>query len=100
MKPPANPAPSAPNGSAAGVEASEENRLTPMLSIRRRLGLTQAAFGAIACVNQATVSRWDNDLLKPDYFAMQAIRNHARQQRIAWDDSWFFDLPKRNGHAK
>jgi len=57
------------------------------------LGITQADFGAIVGVTQATVSRWENGEGAPSLDEMSRIRDEAKARGIAWDDDWFFDSP-------
>ena len=56
--------------------------------------IPQASFAAIAETTQATVSRWENGELRPDQHEMTLIRAAAKEQGIAWDDSWFFETPE------
>lgn len=56
-------------------------------------GVTQAGFGAIAGVTQATVSRWENGEGAPSLDEMSNIRDEARVRGIDWNDGWFFDSP-------
>lgn len=57
------------------------------------LGVTQADFGAIVGVTQATVSRWENGEGAPTLDEMSLIRSEAIARGIQWQDGWFFDMP-------
>jgi DNA-binding transcriptional regulator YiaG len=69
--------------------------VTPIQHIRSSVFgcATQAAFADIIDVSQATVSRWENGV-EMDRAAMARIRNAAHERGIAWDDSWFFEVPQ------
>ena len=56
-------------------------------------GVTQADFGAIAGVTQATVSRWEKGEGAPSLDEMSRMRNEARARGIDWRDDWFFAEP-------
>ena len=43
--------------------------------LRRALNLNQAQFAQLFGLNQATVARWENNLLRPDYLAEAALLN-------------------------
>ncbi len=43
--------------------------------LRRALSLNQAQFAQLFGLNQATVARWENNLLRPDYLAEAALLN-------------------------
>jgi len=57
------------------------------------LGLSQAEMAAIADVSQGTVSKWENGELNPNRDEMSRIRDEARRRGLAWQDSWFFEMP-------
>lgn len=57
------------------------------------LGVTQADFGAIVGVTQATVSRWESGEGAPTLDEMSRIRDEARARGIEWNDDWFFERP-------
>jgi len=66
----------------------------PIAHIRRNIfRMTQAAFGALAGVTQATVSRWEAGESEPNRDEMERIRTEALQRGIQWDDRWFFRAP-------
>lgn len=66
----------------------------PIEHIRKSvLGVTQADFGAIVGVTQATVSRWENGEGAPTLDEMTRIRTEAKARGIEWNDGWFFDSP-------
>jgi transcriptional regulator with XRE-family HTH domain len=54
--------------------------------------VTQTEFAALAGVAQSSVSRWENGMV-PSLEEMQAIRKAAVARGLAWDDSWFFEVP-------
>ncbi|MCL2452080.1 MAG: helix-turn-helix domain-containing protein [Alphaproteobacteria bacterium] len=56
-------------------------------------GLTQIEFSVVAGVSQGTVSRWETGELLPSLEEMSRIRAEAKVRSLAWDDSWFFELP-------
>lgn len=62
--------------------------------------LSQKKFAAMIGVNQGTVSRWDNGTNHPDYAGLQIIREQAKAQGLAWNDSWFFEAPESNPHQR
>ena len=63
----------------------------PIERIRKSVfKVTQADFGAIAGVAQATVSRWEKGEFGPSLDEMALIRAEAKSRDIEWDDSWFF----------
>ena len=80
-------------------------RMSTMKHVRTVvLGLSQTEFAEVTGVNQATVSRWDQDKAFPDLKAMRKIREFAKSRDIPWDDSVFFDAPgvqqeRNNGSA-
>lgn len=62
--------------------------------IRKDLfGATQAEFGEIAGVTQATVSRWEDGILAPDLTELDRIRSAAIERGIRWNDRLFFEAP-------
>lgn len=56
--------------------------------------VSQAAFAEIAGVKQATVSRWEHDLMEPTLAPLGRIRAAAIAQGLPWDDRWFFEAPE------
>lgn len=56
-------------------------------------GVTQAEFGSVVGVTQATVSRWEGGEGAPSLDEMARIRNEARARGIDWNDDWFFSSP-------
>lgn len=67
--------------------------MTPIARIRQEIfKVPQAAFADIAGTTQPTVSRWENGELSPDAIEMSRIRQAAREQGLAWDDRWFFEV--------
>lgn len=60
--------------------------------------VTQAEFGRLAGVGQATVSRWEGGVA-PSLEEMQAIRKAAFERGIDWDDRWFFEAPENSEEA-
>lgn len=68
--------------------------MNPILHIRKvTLGLSQADFAAIAGVSQGTVSKWETDELVPDRNELARMRAAVKDRGLAWDDSWFFEVP-------
>lgn len=68
--------------------------MAPIEYIRKAiLNLTQAEFGAIAGVAQATVSRWESGEFGPSIDEMSRIRAAAKARGIHWNDGWFFEAP-------
>ncbi|WP_442967701.1 helix-turn-helix domain-containing protein [Rhizobium sp. 268] len=60
---------------------------------------TQAAFAKLAGVSQSTVSKWEAGTLAPSQEEMSRIRSTAIRLAIeweqeAWQDEWFFVVPK------
>lgn len=53
-------------------------------------GITQADMARIAGTQQATVSRWEHNKLKPSLEHLLRIRQEATKRGLAWNDSWFF----------
>lgn len=72
----------------------------PIEHIRKNiLGITQGALAAITGVTQATVSRWEAGELEPGRGEMERIRATARARGLAWDDRWFFEVPRSEAAA-
>lgn len=66
--------------------------MNPIADIRKhRFGLSQTAFGALAGVSQATVSRWEKGELQPKHSELSRIRDAAHKVGIDWSDAWFFE---------
>lgn len=62
-----------------------------MRHIRKDLfAMSQAAFGELCGVTQATVSRWEDGILWPSLKELERIRAEAIRRGIEWDDSNFF----------
>ncbi|WP_064712118.1 helix-turn-helix domain-containing protein [Rhizobium bangladeshense] len=60
---------------------------------------TQAAFARLAGVSQSTVSKWEAGVLAPSQEEMVRIRSAAIRLALgweceAWQDEWFFVLPR------
>ena len=53
---------------------------------------TQVAFGIIAGVSQATISKWEKNKLSPELDQLAKIRKEAAKRGIPWQDEWFFSL--------
>lgn len=58
------------------------------------LQVSQREMAAIAGVDQATVSRWEQRGFEPTREAMKRIRQEAKQRGIEWNDLWFFEAPE------
>lgn len=68
-------------------------RMNPIRYIRTQVfKVNQAEFASIAGVRQGSVSRWENGV-SPSLEEMHNIREGAKARGIAWNDSWFFDVP-------
>ena len=68
---------------------------TPAIFIRTHVfGMkTQEEFGSELGYTQAQISRFENG--RPFSRSAQArIRDLARKRKIAWDNNWFFEVPK------
>jgi transcriptional regulator with XRE-family HTH domain len=73
----------------------------PIRHIREKvLGLTQAQLAELTGVSQGTVSRWEQGKLEPTRDELRKMREAAQRKGVAWDDAWFFDLPKRPNRRK
>ena len=57
-------------------------------------GVSQAAFGAIAGVTQATVSRWEANMWEPSRDELARIRQEALARKLDWSDALFFQSNK------
>lgn len=69
--------------------------MKPIEHIRKNVfNVSQAVFGGYAGTTQASVSRWEKGDQEPSQKEMAGIRQAALDQGLAWDDSWFFELPK------
>ncbi|WP_425375534.1 helix-turn-helix domain-containing protein [Rhizobium azibense] len=55
--------------------------------------LRQDEFAQIAGVHQATVSKWEAEILYPDFKNLVSIRSEARSRDLDWNDAWFFEIP-------
>lgn len=63
--------------------------------IRRHVfGITQAQMADIAGVRQNQISRYEHGLRRPSLAELERIRAAAVARELAWDDSWFFELPE------
>lgn len=60
--------------------------------------LSQAEFGAICGVTQATISRWEAGRLAPSLVELARIREAARERRLKWRDEMFFAQPGPSKH--
>jgi transcriptional regulator with XRE-family HTH domain len=69
--------------------------MNAITNIRKRLGLTQAAFAQALEVDQSTVSRWEQDKLAPDLNDLRKIRALAKKSLENWDDSLFFRASRK-----
>jgi predicted transcriptional regulator len=68
--------------------------MIPLKHIRKNLfDISQTAFGEIAGVTQATVSRWEAGELEPSRDEMSKIRDEAAKRGLQWDDRLFFEAP-------
>ena len=54
---------------------------------RRRAGLTQEGLAQALSVTFSTVSRWENDHVRPSKLAWKAIKRVARERGVALDDT-------------
>jgi transcriptional regulator with XRE-family HTH domain len=74
-------------------------RKTPAQYIRETVfGLkSQREFAQLLGYEQATISRFENGSRRLNVEAQLRIRAAAKKQRLQWDDSWFFDVPKGGG---
>ena len=54
---------------------------------RRRVGLTQEGLAQALSVTFSTVSRWENDHVRPSKLAWKAIRRLAGERGVALDDT-------------
>lgn len=54
---------------------------------------TQEEFGYELGYTQAQISRFENGL-PFSRNAQERIRDLARKRKIAWDNNWFFEVPK------
>jgi transcriptional regulator with XRE-family HTH domain len=69
--------------------------MLPIAHIRNSIfKITQAQFAQIAGASQATVSRWENGELMPNSANLDRIRQAAKANNIAWNDTWFFVTPE------
>jgi len=55
--------------------------------------MSQSGFGAIAGVDQGTISKWERGVLVPSQDELRRIRQYALDNNIPWEDSWFFEVP-------
>ncbi len=68
--------------------------LNPIRHIRVKVfALSQVDFALIAGVAQPTVSKWEAGALHPSSDEMARIRASAADRGLAWQDSWFFEVP-------
>ncbi len=69
--------------------------MTPALFIRTHVfGLrTQDEFAELLSYTQAQISRFESGM-PLSRMAQERIRNAAREKQIAWDNNWFFEVPK------
>lgn len=71
---------------------------TPLKYIREHLfGVNQSEFGQIAGASQSVVSRWDWGKVEPTREQLANIRKEAMRRGLSWNDSLFFDVPKKRG---
>jgi len=69
--------------------------MSALRRIRQEIfGINQAEMASIADVSQGTVSKWESGLANPSLDEMARIRAVAAERQIAWDDSWFFEIPQ------
>ncbi len=40
------------------------------------------------------MSRWEKGELQPDRAQLARIREAAKSRGLAWDDAWFFEMPR------
>jgi DNA-binding transcriptional regulator YiaG len=70
--------------------------MRPIEHIRRNIfNVSQQVFAKIAGTTQSTVSRWESGELNVTDAEMRRIRQAARRRKLAWQDSWFFELPEQ-----
>jgi hypothetical protein len=55
---------------------------------------TQWQFAEMLGYAQATVSRMETGEIQLGPKAQRRIRDLAKQRRVSWNDSWFFEVPK------
>jgi transcriptional regulator with XRE-family HTH domain len=68
--------------------------MSPIKHIRKNLfDVSQAVFGEIAGMTQASVSRWETGEQTPSHTEMSRIRDEAKRRGLRWDDLWFFEPP-------
>jgi transcriptional regulator with XRE-family HTH domain len=64
------------------------------------LGLNQAELAALTGVSQATVSRWERGGLQPSLRELTIMRDEAKRRGKRWNDTWFFEEPKKRERAQ
>lgn len=73
------------------------SNMRPITIIRtKRFQQTQAAFARLAGVTQGTVSKWEAGTLAPSQSEMTRIRTAGIKLGMAWNDEWFFVVPREN----
>ena len=65
-----------------------------VLSIRKRLRLSQQAFAKELGVSYATINRWENNCQKPSALAQRMIKEYCNKNRIDFPDR----LREKDGH--
>jgi transcriptional regulator with XRE-family HTH domain len=61
---------------------------------------TQEEFAKIAGTSQGTISRWETGNLDPTREQLARIRSKARRRKLPWNDTWFFDVARRQSSAQ
>lgn len=66
----------------------------PLRYIRKNvLGVTQTKLSEITGIAQSSIWRCENGEAVLDLTAMSRIRDYAKNNKIEFNDSWFFELP-------
>ena len=67
-----------------------------VLSIRKRLRLSQQAFAKELGVSYATINRWENNNQKPSALALRLFEEYCRKNHIDFPDR----LREKDGHKE
>jgi len=72
---------------------------TPARFIRKRIFCvrTQSQFAELLGYTQETISKFETGSERLSAEAQERIRNLAQAKKIAWDNNWFFEIPKQCG---